>query len=412
MVTILIENKLKEYQNKVAQLLGEYIKEAHEYRKNGWGKTVYKFKSIETLVYLARKEIYPYIVNTQEKLNEEFFKRTNYYSYLSNDDVFKELQNQLHADINKLYSFVNIDEALFIEEMNKPYIESYCIAAIESLNVNDLSIDDTRYYEQIIELIKEKSNFYTLNFDKTCDEIYEESMVFQSNSMLDIQKILAQYENIEQPVKIDLINKFPELIEDIDIYQEIYATYKINKNKLAELLMKDFESKGLHFFHLFNNFVNCDDNCKFIISEQDKPFKCINCFTSVLLILIHLTKHIEELNGDDTSTSDDKLKQIDYMLEPLWKGEPQNKVPLSSSKTVKFDDLEWEIVGLVAKGLTNPQIAERMYKDASKDQQVKNRLTTIYEKLSIENEDFTGTKKNKKAKLAEFYKNNIEKDLS
>lgn len=305
-----IEEKLQDYQTKVIKYINEYINEIKYFLSDENEEDIFISQAADSLLFLTAKEIYPYIAKTQPKLKEEFIKRVNYYQKLKDNDKFKLLCYELHDAINELYSLIDLNTALLIQE--EPFVKFYCTKALASLKNTHRSVDNTNYYEQIIEQIKNKANFYVLDLNQTCEELCQEIErvdIFSSDNILDIRKIIAQYDALEQPIKIDIVNQFPNLISNVDRFKEIYFQYVACKNQLKDLLMKDFKPKGLFYFYLFNKLIKCKNACKFAL-EIDAEFKCSVCFMSILLVLIYLQCFISESKENFDKNIEDAKKLI------------------------------------------------------------------------------------------------------
>jgi len=368
--------KLDEYQEQVNKYIDVYLKEVN---KCSDGAFVYNRQYAEAVVFLAKKKIYPYINNAQNGLKEELLKRVNYYNLLDIDFDFIEMRDALYDDIKELYSLIDLDEALVIEQNDLSYIESYCITAIENLKSGHSIEKCTNYYGQIKEQIEIKANFYSLNFNKTCSESIEErgnSPILDETSMFDIKKVIAQYEGLEQPIRIDLINKFPELVQDIDKYYELYTRYSEKKDKLKDLLLKDFEPKELYYFHKFNKLVNCDDHCKFI-STLEGSFICLNCFISIVFVLNQLKSFLENSNGIPSLTDEKMLKELSSIKQCLQSRKKNTSI--NKNDNIKPLTKKSLIYELANKGdsLTYAQIAERV---GTTEQYVKNAMSKSSQK--------------------------------
>lgn len=383
-------------------------KEASLYLKNDGVDIDYNLQPSDTLFKFAKNEIYPYILKSSKGLKDEFLKRVNHYKTINEDDSFIGLQAKLYKYINELYSLVDLDAALSLEDTDMKYIEAYCITALESLNTNTSS-DESNYYSQIKEQVQDQSNFYSLDFSKTVDEICEEVgflRIYSDENLLNIRKIIAQYENLEQPIKIDIINKFPQLVDDVDEFQKIHTDYLAGKNKLKGLLMRDFEEKGLYYFYLFGKLVNCDESL-----QETEPFRYFHLYISILFVLIYLRNFLEEENGYSISKIKNDFKKATTIFEPYFGGRNQNELHSNLFDIIELDDLELDLIKSAAEGLSNPQIAEKIYHKREKEQQIKNKFIIIYEKLASKYPDFEGKEKNKRRKLTELYKKAIEEKL-
>jgi len=93
------------------------------------------------------------------------------------------------------------------------------------------------------------------------------------------------------------------------------------------------------------------------------------------------------------------------MFEPYFAVKNQSELPSNPFNMPELNDLELNLIKLVAEGLTNPVIAERLYQDREKEQIIKNQLMVIYGKLVSKYPEFEGKEKNKRKKLTELYKN-------
>lgn len=341
-----IEQKFKEYQDKLVQYIKVYIKLSSA--KENINPDLNK-KFSNSLFFLLKHEIYPYILNSPQKIREIFSNKINYYNDLNESEEFIKLKLELLKDINKLYSLINLQETSWLE-LTESSVAGLCIMAIEGLNINYKLENNTEYYKQIVEQIKKDSNFYNLDFDKTCDELCEEInhlKIYTEDNILNIRKVISQYEYLEYPIKIDLINKFQKLIDenDIDEFKYTYIHYIENIKRLKELLLTDFEADGLYFFYLFHKFLN-DGSCNGIIDEE-KPFKYFICLISVLHVLIHMQNWIKMSN----KVSPDIVKKSHNTHQTFKnKVEQDQKVP-SNMTLIGLPDA---IVNELLKAFKNP----------------------------------------------------------
>lgn len=402
-----IITKLGDYQNELIKYLKEYTTEASLYLKNDGEEKDYNLQPSEALFKLAKNEIYPYILKSSKELRDEFLKRVNHYKTINEDDSFIGLQTKLYKYINELYSLVDLDAASSLEDTDMQYIEAYCITALESMNTI-APIDESNYYSQIREQIQNPSNFYSLDFDKTADEVCNEvgcTELYMDDNILNIRKIITQYENLEQPIKIDVLTKFPQLIDNVEEFREIYSNYLTSKNKLKDLLMEGFEEKDLYYFCVFDKLVNCDESM-----QEPGPFRYYHLYVSSFFVVGSLKIFIEEVNGDYSAISATDLKKVATIFEPYFATKNKNELHSNPFGITELNDLELNLIKLAVEGLSNPQIAERIYHKREKEQEIKNKFKDIYAKLTSKYPDFEGLEKNKRRKLIELYKKAIEEN--
>lgn len=327
-----IITKLGDYQNELIKYLKEYTTEASLYLKNDDEEKDYNLQPSEKLFKLAKNEIYPYILKSSKELKDEFIKRVNHYKEINDDPSYIGLQAKLYKYINELYSLVDLDAALSLEDTDMQYIEAYCITALESMNTIT-PIDESNYYSQIRKQVQDPSNFYSLDFDKTADEVCNEvgcTELYMDDSILNIRKIITQYENLEQPIKIEVLTKFPQLIDNVEEFREIYSNYLTSKNKLKDLLMEGFEEKDLYYFCVFDKLINCDDSM-----QEPGPFRYYHLYISSFFVVGSLKIFIEEENGDSSSISMTDLKKVATIFEPLY--ENKNKIVKEENDRTKIN---------------------------------------------------------------------------
>ncbi len=326
----LIVKDLGAYKERAITYIEEYIEESKNYiisvHDKLSGCPSEKIIPLKSLIYLGRNQIYPYIKNNRI-LYDKFLERACYYNRLNNNTEFKKLLYELSNDIKNLYSLVDEDEALSLEQENNYYFFSICNKAIESLKFGMEQSKD--YYSKLIDMIKEDSNYYTLDFNQDCHDFYKgkNSGLFDFDEILNIHKIIFQYKALKEPVSYESINKFPTLIpeENMNKFESIKLVYENNINKLEELLKKDFDSKKLYAFYLFNKFINCGNNCKLSL-ERDELFKCLDCCVSITVVLdelinfvaeTHILMSKEEYLNLKIKVANDLLNEENYMQDTV-----------------------------------------------------------------------------------------------
>ena len=261
--------------------------------------------SLSSLTYFIRDKVYPYIVNN-EILNKEFGTKASYYNHLNNGSRYKELINKLYNNINNLYCSINQNLALDIEKKlneNEDYYSFFidCGKAVKSLNVNckpENGIDNSRY-KQLVNLINDKTNYYTLDLEKPCGAECEEVLVTNDN-ILNKYETITQYEVLEKPLKSEI----PGLITNTIEFESLKKKYKSTLDELKRLLKGNMEEESLNYFYLFQQFMKCEERNKFY--ENGEYLNCMYCIKSTEIVLKELlnymrSKELKKLNYSDFS---------------------------------------------------------------------------------------------------------------
>lgn len=178
----------------------------------------------ENLFILVKRDIYPYITDNKMFLTSEFLRRANYYESLSEDKSFKCLFNLLQTDIKKLYSLIG-------KEKNDNFSSPYA-TVINSLNTKTKPQKDEDNYHVLKELINGSKNFYTLDFHKSCEDLYYDCKC----EILNINEIIDQYNNLLLPFDSHLVNKThlikTECIEEYKKLEAIMTVTYVNYNNI------------------------------------------------------------------------------------------------------------------------------------------------------------------------------------
>ena len=105
-----------------------------------------------------------------------------------------------------------------------------------------------------------------------------------------------------------------------------------------------------------------------------------------------------ELNSESSQQAADFINKLNKSISIGKISFNSTALAGISSDLQGFDPLTLQIIKLVSEGLSNPIIAERIYKNRTKTQQIKNKLSAIYLDFGIK-----GDSKGKREKLKEIY---------
>lgn len=270
--------------------------------------------NIKNLITLIKDEIYPYINNNHE-IKDIFKKRVDYYKNLMYEDAFVGIETKLYNEINELYSFINLDNASNEDNL---ILKGYCQNAIKRLSIdNELFNEKDFTYKKIVDLISNQKNFYKLDLNQDCKEIWDKTSnlkIFKLDNFLDIDKIIGQYKALLQPIDVDLINDFPELINETSNFEELIGKYKINLSKFENALIKDFGEQGLCFFCQFDKFAKCKTLCN-PEPKSTITIKCLTCSQNVLFVLEYLINYFTKINNKVDKDYTDQEKRLLSVIE-------------------------------------------------------------------------------------------------
>lgn len=350
----LIESQLKEYKSEANAHYIKYLDDLERIINSSSDSNDDTSKSAEELLYLVKNDIYPYIITTKEFICNEFLERTEYYYKLKNDKDFDILLVQLYTDINNLYSFINME---VIEEKEKKEDHAFFsryYTAIESLNVEYSSENIINHCKILIESLKNKDYFYTLNFSKGCEEYAMdkyEADGYEEKNLLNINKVIAQYEALIQPFDNTFINKY-SLIKNAQEYSKIKLRYIDNLEKLKGKLIKDFDVKKLYSFHWFDHLPSCGYMGIYYPGCDDYPLRCLDCLASVGVVLDELIEYIQRPNGVDFTNREKEV------LELIFKGYSTNQIANAltdekSTKAISKSTVEKHINSILRKTQLN-----------------------------------------------------------
>jgi len=319
-----IIKQLKEYEKDVSDYIVSIIKDLKSY--DGNEKSSFHSGALESLIDLAKYELHQYIVNNNKTLTTEFWNRVNYYYHLNEKNEFKGLINELHEDINILYSL--IDKNLLLKSEDTYFFCSFA-NAINCLNIeNKLKIENIVFtknqYNQLINLIKNPNNYYILELNKPCYEELKEKLI-TNNDILNKHEVIAQYEALKQPLNDSFINKNCHLITNMNNFKSKMQNYSSNIDKLKKLLKGNIEIENLNYFYLFDRLIKCGDCSKFL--EADECTECLNCIMSIKIILKELRQYLEVENKVITLQNGTVVEIFNFLSA--------NKSKVVSSKTIK-----------------------------------------------------------------------------